>query len=131
MVRRAVEAELAVDVRAGCSVAGLVAARSGGHRGKLRVTGVRTRDGAVIDASAVIVAGGSRLPFERWLQVVDAAPVLEVADGCGTVCFTRFFRVARRADEDHRVSTRLTVYRDLDFLHYEIMGADRSTFAWN
>jgi hypothetical protein len=45
------------------------------------------------------------------------------------VCFTRYFRLTRRAGEDHRVSRRIAVARDLGFLYYEIVGADRSTFC--
>ena len=129
ILRQAVEAEPTVDVRAGCDVTGLVGERPAAKGDAPRVVGVRTRGRGSIAARTVVVAGGRLVPVRRWLAAIDALPVGEVSAGCGLVCFTRFFRIRPRASEDHRVSTELTVERDLGYMRYEIYGADSSTFC--
>ena len=94
-----------------------------------RVVGVETRSTGAIEAGTVIVAGGRLVPVQRWLEAIGSRPAEERAEGCGFVCFTRFFRVSLRAGEDHGVSTRLTVEEDAGFMKYEICGADQSTFC--
>jgi 2-polyprenyl-6-methoxyphenol hydroxylase-like FAD-dependent oxidoreductase len=128
ILRQAVQAEAAVELRAGCDVVGLTAEPST-MAGVPRVVGVQTRDHGAVGAASVVIAGGRLAPIGRWLEAIDARPPEETAEGCGLVCFTRFFRINREAGEDHRVSTRLTVEGSLGFMTYEIFGADRGTFC--
>jgi hypothetical protein len=87
------------------------------------------RGGGTIDAQTVVVAGGRRLPVPRWLGAIGVQAPEELAEGCGFVTFTRFFRINRRPGEDHDVSTHLTVEGDPGFMSYEIFGADSGTFC--
>jgi 2-polyprenyl-6-methoxyphenol hydroxylase-like FAD-dependent oxidoreductase len=128
ILRQVVQAEATVELRPGCDVAGLVAEPSP-MPGVPRVIGVRTRNGEVIRATSVVISGGRRVPLPRWLESIGASPLEEFAEGCGLVCYTRFFRIHLRPGEDHRVSTQLAVERETDSLKYEIFGADQSTFC--
>lgn len=127
ILRQAVEAEPTVELRAGCDVVGLVAEPST-MTGVPRVVGVRTRGGSV-EAETVVIAGGRRVPVQRWFEAIGAQAPEEESEGCGFVAFTRFFRIHLRPGEDHCVSTKLTVEGDLGYMHYEIFGADQSTFC--
>jgi 2-polyprenyl-6-methoxyphenol hydroxylase-like FAD-dependent oxidoreductase len=127
ILRQAVQAEPTVDVRCGCDVVGLVAEPS--LRGVPKVVGVRTRDHGSIAAATVVIAGGRRVPMQRWFAQIGAARPVEQSEACGFVCYTRFFRVRLRPGEDHHVSTALAVEGDLGYMKYEIFGADRSTFC--
>jgi 2-polyprenyl-6-methoxyphenol hydroxylase-like FAD-dependent oxidoreductase len=128
VLRRAVEAEPTVQVRAGCDVVGLLAASSP-LEGVPRVGGVRTRDGGTIRADAVVAAGGRTLPIRRWLESIGAATPAEVSEGCGFLTYTRYFRVRLRHGEDSRVVVPLTIQGDLGYMKYEIFGSDRCTFC--
>ena len=128
ILRRVVQAESTVDLRSGCDVIGLIAEPST-MRGIPHVTGVRTREGSSIAATSVVIAGGRLIPIRRWLDSIRAQAPREFSEGCGSVCFTRFFRIHLRPGEDHYVSTRLTVERDAEFMKYEIVGADQATFC--
>lgn len=92
VVRQVVETEPGVEVRAGCAVAGLLAAPSA-YPGLPRVVGVRTRDGTDVHGDAVVVAGGRHLPLAAWLTGIGAAPPEEVLEECGRLYFARNFRV--------------------------------------
>ena len=127
-LRHAVQAEPTVDMRCGCEVVGLVAQPSS-LRGVPEVVGVRTRKHGSIAAETVVIAGGRRVPVQRWFAQIGAAPPVERSEGCGFVCYTRFFRIQLRPGEDHHVSTELAVEGDLGYMKYEIFGADRSTFC--
>ena len=101
-LRRAVEAEPTVELRAGCGVAGLLAeAPTAG--GLPRVVGVRLRGGGEIGAESVVVAGGRRTPVQLWLAAIGARPAAEESEGCGFQWYTRFFRLHPRAGEDATV----------------------------
>jgi 2-polyprenyl-6-methoxyphenol hydroxylase-like FAD-dependent oxidoreductase len=128
ILRQAVQEERTVELRCGCEVVGLVAEPST-LAGVPRVVGVRTRRHGSIAASSVVVAGGRLVPLRRWFEAIGARPPDESAAGCGYVCFTRYFRVWPRPDENHHVSTQLVHERDLGYMYYSIMGADRSTFC--
>jgi 2-polyprenyl-6-methoxyphenol hydroxylase-like FAD-dependent oxidoreductase len=128
ILRQAVQAEPAVQLRCGCDVIGLVAEPSL-IPGVPKVVGVRTRGEGSIAARTVVIAGGRRAPVQRWFQEIGASAPAEESEGCGFVCYTRFFRVWLRPGEDHHVSTELAVEGDLGYMKYEIFGADRSTFC--
>jgi hypothetical protein len=66
---------------------------------------------------------------QRWFQDIGASAPVEESEGCGFVCYTRFFRIRLRTGEDHHVSTELAVEGDLGYMKYEIFGADQSTFC--
>jgi 2-polyprenyl-6-methoxyphenol hydroxylase-like FAD-dependent oxidoreductase len=128
ILRQAVEAEPTVQVRAGCSVAGLLAASSP-LGGIPRVVGVRTKDQGEIAADSVVVAGGGRLPIQRWLEEIGAQPPAEEAEGCGFHWYARHFRLHLRPGEDHTVMTPLTTGGDLRWLKYVCWGTDQGTFC--
>jgi 2-polyprenyl-6-methoxyphenol hydroxylase-like FAD-dependent oxidoreductase len=128
ILRQAVEAEPTVQLRRGCDVVGLVAEPSL-IPGVPKVVGVRTREEGSIAARTVVIAGGRRVPVRRWFQEIGASAPLEESEGCGFVCYTRFFRIRLRPGEDHHVSTQLAVEGDLGYMKYEIFGADQSTFC--
>ena len=128
ILRQAVQAESMVQLRCGCDVVGLVAEPSL-IPGVPKVMGVRTREEGSIAARTVVIAGGRRVPVQRWFQEIGASPPVEESEGCGFVCYTRFFRIRLRPGEDHHVSTELAVEGDLGYMKYEIFGADQSTFC--
>jgi 2-polyprenyl-6-methoxyphenol hydroxylase-like FAD-dependent oxidoreductase len=128
ILRQAVEAEPRVQLCCGCEVLGLVAEPSA-MPGVPKIVGVRTRDQGSISARTVVVAGGRRLPVRRWFQEIGASAPVEESEGCGFVCYTRFFRIRLRPGEDHQLSTALAVEGDLGYMKYEIFGADKSTFC--
>jgi 2-polyprenyl-6-methoxyphenol hydroxylase-like FAD-dependent oxidoreductase len=128
ILRQAVEAEPTVELRAGCPVAGLLAASSA-LDGIPRVIGVRTKDYSAIAADSVVVAGGSRLPIQRWLEEIGAPPPTEEAEACGFQWYARHFRLHLRPGEDHTVMTQLTTGGDLRWLKYAYWGMDQGTFG--
>ena len=87
------------------------------------------REHGSIAARTVVIAGGRLLPIGRWLEAIGTASPEETSEGCGFVCYTRFFRIRPAPGEDHTASTQITVERDLGYMKYEIFGADRSTFC--
>ncbi|MEA2622946.1 MAG: hypothetical protein QOH61_1856 [Chloroflexota bacterium] len=128
ILRQTVQAERTVELRCGCDVVGLIAEPSA-MAGVPNVVGVQTRNEGSIEARAVVLAGGRLAPVQRWLESIGSRPADERSEGCGFVCFTRFFRIRLRPGEDHRVSTQLTVEKDAGYMKYEICGADQSTFC--
>jgi 2-polyprenyl-6-methoxyphenol hydroxylase-like FAD-dependent oxidoreductase len=127
LLRQAVEAEPGIEVRAGCSVAGLLAERAG-HDGLPRVVGVRTRDGAELRADAVIVAGGRHLPLPAWLKAIGAATPEEVVEGCGGLYFGRNFRVLPTV-EDPDGAPPPWMLQDLGYLGVILSPGDNGTFC--
>jgi 2-polyprenyl-6-methoxyphenol hydroxylase-like FAD-dependent oxidoreductase len=125
VLRRAVEAEDNVTVRAASNVAGLVATPGDPPT----VTGVRTSAGEVIAATTTVFAGGRLAPISRWLAAIGAEEPNEQSTGCGSVTYTRYFRTRLRPGEDKTVVQDLTTIGDLGFVRYELWGADRGTFC--
>jgi 2-polyprenyl-6-methoxyphenol hydroxylase-like FAD-dependent oxidoreductase len=126
-LRRAVEAEPTVHMLAGCQVRGLLSERA--SRGDVpRVTGVDTAAGA-IGADTVVVAGGRAVPVRRWFQAIGADAPREQAEGCGSACYTRYFRILDRDGEDEHVASAIGIHREPGYLLYELQGADNRTFA--
>ena len=128
ILRQAVQAEPTVQLRCGCDVVGLVAEPSL-IPGVPKVVGVRTREEGSIAARTVVIAGGRRVPVQRWFQGIGASAPAEQSEGCGFVCYTRFFRIRLGPGEGHHLSTELAVEGDLGYMKYEIFGADQSTFC--
>jgi 2-polyprenyl-6-methoxyphenol hydroxylase-like FAD-dependent oxidoreductase len=126
-LRRAVEAEPTVQMLAGCRVRGLLA-EPVSRGGVPRVTGVDTAAGA-IHADTVVVAGGRALPVGRWFQAIGADAPSEQAEGCGSACYTRYFRILDREGGDEYVASAIGIHREPGYLVYELQGADNRTFA--
>lgn len=80
-----------------------------------------------IPAQTVVIAGGRAAPIGRWFAGIGANSPAEESEGCGFLCFTRYFRIRLRDGEDERVSTRRRVQRDLGYMKYEMWGADAGT----
>jgi 2-polyprenyl-6-methoxyphenol hydroxylase-like FAD-dependent oxidoreductase len=127
ILRQAVHAEPSVEIRLGYGVDGLVGGEVGSGRPP-QVVGVTTRTRGTIRAQTVVIAGGRTAPVGRWFAEIGATPPAEESEGCGFLCFTRYFRIRLREGEDERVSTRLRVQRDLGYMKYEVWGADACTF---
>jgi 2-polyprenyl-6-methoxyphenol hydroxylase-like FAD-dependent oxidoreductase len=102
---RAAEAEPGLVIRRGIAVEGLVTARTSDVP---HVTGVRTAAGETVSADLVVDAMGRRSPLPRWLRDAGADPVLEEAEDCGFVYYTRFFRPANGEAPEPRTGGLLT-----------------------
>ncbi|HEV8452778.1 MAG TPA: NAD(P)-binding protein [Gaiellales bacterium] len=126
-LRRAVEAEPTVRMLAGRRVRGLLA-EPVSRSGVPRVSGVDTAAGS-IQADTVVVAGGRAVPVGRWFGAIGADAPSEQAEGCGSACYTRYFRILDRDDEDDYVASAIGIHREPGYLLYELQGADNRTFA--
>jgi 2-polyprenyl-6-methoxyphenol hydroxylase-like FAD-dependent oxidoreductase len=128
VLRRAAEAEPTIRIEAGCRVEGLLADPRR-PRDLPRVTGVVTSNGT-ISADVVVVSGGRSVPVARWFTAIGATAPREEAEGCGSACYTRYFRrVDDAEDGDAGTDTGPTIHRDPGYLLYEVWGADNRTFA--
>jgi 2-polyprenyl-6-methoxyphenol hydroxylase-like FAD-dependent oxidoreductase len=127
VLRRTAEAESGVEIRRGCQVMGLTATAA--RVGVPTVTGVGTRGDGALTADAVIVAGGRTVPIVRWFQEIGAAAPTEQAEGCGSACYTRYFRLHGGVEGDDGVTKQLTFHHEPGYLVGELVGADRRTFA--
>jgi 2-polyprenyl-6-methoxyphenol hydroxylase-like FAD-dependent oxidoreductase len=87
-LRRAVQAEPAIDVRAGCRVTGL--ALSGGH--PAHVQGAVLATGKTVTADLVVDASGRGGRTAAWLADAGLGPVAERSSGCGLVYYCRHFQ---------------------------------------
>jgi len=82
-----------VAVRRGVAVAGLRTGQSKAG-GTPHVVGVRTQEGADLDADLVVDATGRRSPVKGWLAAIGARPPLDEVDDSGFVYYARHFRSA-------------------------------------
>jgi 2-polyprenyl-6-methoxyphenol hydroxylase-like FAD-dependent oxidoreductase len=89
----AAEATRGVEVRRGVGVAGLNVGPSA-RSGIPHVTGVRTRDGEVIEADLVADMSGRRSALPAWLEDIGARRPPEELEDSGFVYFARHFRSA-------------------------------------
>jgi 2-polyprenyl-6-methoxyphenol hydroxylase-like FAD-dependent oxidoreductase len=126
-LRRAAEAEPTVQVRAGCHIRGLLA-EPASRGGVPRVTGIDTESGPIA-ADIVVVAGGRAVPVGRWFQAIGAAAPDEQAEGCGSACYTRYFRLLDSDSDDGWAASVPTIHREPGYTVYEFWGADNCTFA--
>jgi 2-polyprenyl-6-methoxyphenol hydroxylase-like FAD-dependent oxidoreductase len=81
-----------LEVRRGVGVAGLVTGAEA-VAGTPNVVGVRTETGEVVPADLVVVAGGRRSPFDRWLAEVGARPAQLEEEDSGFVYYGRHVRL--------------------------------------
>ncbi len=110
-------------MRPGTQLAGLVADDLGGRR---RVTGIRTRDGAVVRGDLVIDPLGRRSPAPRWLQELNVPPPAEEHHPCGLHYFARHYRVrdGGRLPDEIRPAVQFVPYG-----LFIVFGGDNDTFS--
>jgi 2-polyprenyl-6-methoxyphenol hydroxylase-like FAD-dependent oxidoreductase len=87
-LRRAVQAEPAIQLRVGCRATGL--ALSGGH--PAHVQGVVLAGGETVAADVVVDASGRGGRTAAWLAEAGLGPVAERSSGCGLVYYCRHFQ---------------------------------------
>ncbi|HVF74212.1 MAG TPA: NAD(P)-binding protein [Acidimicrobiales bacterium] len=119
-LRRAVDAEPRIDVRATTEVTGLVL--DGG-----RVTGVRT-DGGDLDGDLVVDALGRRAPTTAWLRDAGVESDPAESSDCGVVYYNRYYRV-RPGFELPDGPWLLSPRGDLGYLGFATFPGDNDTFA--
>lgn len=93
VLRRIVEAEPGVELRADAEVSGLVTDR---HNDVLTVRGVVTDRHGAVTSPVVIDAGGRHSRVPRWLAEMGAAPHTTEVD-CGIVAVTRYYALEEGA----------------------------------
>jgi hypothetical protein len=91
------------------------------------VVGVRTSDGAPVEADGVVIAGGRGLPLAAWLAAIGAQAPQEIAEECGVIYYTRYFRLLS-GDGTPLAMEPLMIGGDLGYMGYGMMGSDRGTF---
>ncbi len=125
-LRRAVEREPRVRIRAGASVDGLVAVND--HpSGVPQVVGVRTRDGDVLPADHVVVAAGRRAPVGDWLREADGGAPQEEWEDSGMLYYGRCFRL--RPGAAMPAGQHPPVRGDLGYMGYMLGPGDDRTFV--
>jgi 2-polyprenyl-6-methoxyphenol hydroxylase-like FAD-dependent oxidoreductase len=127
VLRRAVEAEPNVDLRATSGVAGLLA-RAGGRAP--RVVGVRTRAGEEVAADLVVDASGRTSRVRAWLAEIGARPPAEDSCDSGLVYYNRTFAL-RPGAEPPPTPVPISTRGDLPYLGYASGPGDNRTFVWN
>ncbi len=88
------------------------------------MTGVRLHDGRVVDADAVVVAGGRRSPVPRWLEGVGATVREEVVESA-LMYVTRWYRFP----EGPQSPTDPKLGGDLGFVKYLGVPGDGDTLS--
>lgn len=127
VLRRVVEAEPNVELRAGSAVAGLVVDRTGSHR----VVGVRLRSDEELRAETVVDASGRTSRVLAWLAEAGApAPHDESCDS-GLVYYNRYFQLRPGAEPPPARLGPHSMRGDLPYLGYAAGLADNRAFVWN
>jgi 2-polyprenyl-6-methoxyphenol hydroxylase-like FAD-dependent oxidoreductase len=124
-LRRAVQAEPTIDLRAGCRVSGL--ALSGGR--PAHVEGAVLASGERLAADLVVDAAGRSSRTPAWLADVGLGPVAERSSGCGLVYYSRHFQRHDGVPEPPYASVLAGPRGDLGYLAYAIFVGDNRTFA--
>jgi 2-polyprenyl-6-methoxyphenol hydroxylase-like FAD-dependent oxidoreductase len=124
-LRRAVQAEAAIDLRPGCRVTGL--AVSGGH--PTHVEGAVLAGGETVAADLVVDASGRSGRTAAWLADAGLGPVAERTSPCGLVYYSRHFRLRDGVPDPPYASVLAGPRGDLGYLAYAIFVGDNRTFA--
>jgi 2-polyprenyl-6-methoxyphenol hydroxylase-like FAD-dependent oxidoreductase len=124
-LRRAVEAEPAIELRAGCRVTGLVL--SGGR--PTHVEGAVLAGGERLAADLVIDASGRSSRALAWLEEAGLGPVAERSSGCGLIYYSRHFQRHDGVPELPYASVLAGPRGDLGYVAYAIFVGDSRTFA--
>ena len=120
-LRRAAAAEAGVTLRGGVGVEALVGNDTTVH-------GVRLSSGEVLDAAAVVAAGGRRSGVIGWLADLGIE-VPEEQHDTGIVYLTRWYRTAGDWDAVIDGDELVKLGGDLGYLFYLAVPADRGTFS--
>jgi 2-polyprenyl-6-methoxyphenol hydroxylase-like FAD-dependent oxidoreductase len=127
-LRRAVEAEHNVTLRANRRVVALLADDAIQHGG-IQVTGVRVDDDTESHAQLVVDSLGRTSPLKSWLGSLGAAPLLERRSECGLLYYSRHFRL-REGVEMPRTPFLLGGPRgEIGYLAFAVFVEDNRTFA--
>jgi 2-polyprenyl-6-methoxyphenol hydroxylase-like FAD-dependent oxidoreductase len=89
------------------------------------VTGIRTRDGAEVDADLVIDATGRRSRLSDWLAAIGARRPTEVCEESGFFYYTRYFRGVTGGMPEYR-SGLLTNFPSFSLL---VLPGDANTWS--
>jgi 2-polyprenyl-6-methoxyphenol hydroxylase-like FAD-dependent oxidoreductase len=124
-LRRAVQAEPAIELRSGCRVTGL--ALSNGRRA--HVAGAVLAGGETVVADLVVDASGRSGRTASWLAEVGLGPVAERSSGCGLLYYSRHFQLRDGVPDPPYASVLAGPRGDLGYLAYAIFVGDNRTFA--
>ena len=124
-LRRAVQAEPAIQLRAGCRVTGLML--SCGH--PRHVEGVVLASGETVAADLVVDASGRAGRTAAWLADAGLGPVAEHSSGCGLIYYSRHFRRRDGLPDPPYASVLAGPRGDLGFVAYAIFLGDNRSFA--
>jgi 2-polyprenyl-6-methoxyphenol hydroxylase-like FAD-dependent oxidoreductase len=124
-LRRAVQAEAAIDLRPGCRVTGL--ALSAGR--PAHVEGVVLAGGERLAADLVVDATGRSSRTPAWLAEAGLGPVAERSSGCGLIYYSRHFQRRDGIPEPPYASVLAGPRGDLGYVAYAIFVGDNGSFA--
>lgn len=122
-LRRARARETRIRIFDGVRVEGLVA-----DGRPPRIVGVRTHDGASVEADLVVDATGRNSHLARWLAEVGAAAPAEEVSPCGMVHYCRYYRFldgGTLPQTMHPLGPRA----DLGHMAFGAFGGDSGTWA--
>ena len=125
VLRRAVEAEPTVDVRAGCRVTGLALTASRPPH----VLGAVLASGEVVAADLVVDASGRGGRTATWLEAAGLGPVAERTSSCGLSYYSRHFRLRDGVPDPPYASVLAGPRGDLGYLAYAVFVGDNRTFC--
>lgn len=124
-IRRHVERQPGVTIRAGVFAAGLICHRDAD--GALVADGLRLEDGEAVLGDIVIDAAGRGSPMADWLEAAGAPSPPEDIEDCAILYYTRFFRLRPGQAEPPR--GRFPTTGDLGYLKFGVFPADAGTFS--
>jgi hypothetical protein len=126
-LRRAVEAEPGVQIRANTRVVGLVAAHASPN-GSVHVVGARTDDGRELRSDLIVDALGRTSGVLAWLTELGAQAPLERRSECGLLYYSRHFRF-RYGVEMPTISSLLRGPRgEIGYMAFSVFVEDNGTF---
>jgi 2-polyprenyl-6-methoxyphenol hydroxylase-like FAD-dependent oxidoreductase len=127
-LRRAVDAEPGVEVRANTRAVGLIAANAS-PGGAVRVVGARTDDGRELRSDLVVDALGRTSGVLSWLAELGAPPALERRSECGLLYYSRHFRFRRGAEIPTVPSLLRGPRGEIGYMAFSVFVEDNGTFC--
>jgi 2-polyprenyl-6-methoxyphenol hydroxylase-like FAD-dependent oxidoreductase len=125
VLRRAVQAEPAIDLRPACRVTALVLSRGR----PAHVAGAVLAGGETLAADLVVDASGRSGRTVAWLTEAGLGPVAERTSGCGLIYYSRHFQLRDGVPDPPYASVLAGPRGDLGYLAYAIFVGDSRTFA--